>query len=219
MTKKKTPTVEEPSPQMLADLEQGNLPQPLEDGPTRIDPIPPPPAPTDPVKRKRGRPPGSGTKKPQAAVQVIDLEDVKKEAAQLGALAVAFTRDEDRGPRGNLGKLADSLDWHKVVRIVNPKWDSAKNVEPAYVDAIAASDKLEKALALMGPYLDKSGALRLVQLGPEAKFAIGLGVLLAPTLATGFGMLWNWAMHPPKAAAQVVPIKAAQPTEGARKES
>jgi hypothetical protein len=67
---------------------------------------------------------------------------------------------------------------------------------------------LEKATALMGPYLAESGALQLVQLGPEAKFAIGLGVLIGPALLTGFGALWGWAMYPKKAAAQVVPIPA-----------
>jgi hypothetical protein len=205
-SKKKT---EQISAEQLAGVPDEELRQEQpDDGPTRVDPIPPPSAAAEAPKKKRGRPPGvrngEGTgdrkKRPDP---VIELDDVKREMAQLSALAVTFTRDERGAPAGNLGVLADTLEWHKTVNVHDEATQRT-------VAAIAPSDKLEKAVALMGPYLEKSGALAMVQLGPEAKFAIGLGVLLAPTFLTGFSMLWNWAMHPPKAAAQVVPMASTQ---------
>jgi hypothetical protein len=188
----------------------------LGDGPTRIDPIPPPPLATTeaPKKRGRGRPPGvkngegkgsAAAAAPKKAIPVFDLDDLKKELAQAGALAVAFTRDEKGNAAGTFGEIVDTLDWHRKVKV-----QTAEGAQ----DAIAPSEKLERACALMGPYLAESGTLELVQLGPEAKFAIGAAILVGPTVLAGFGALWAWAMHPKKASAQVVPMKPSQTAEG-----
>jgi hypothetical protein len=176
-----------------------------EDGPTRIAPIPPPPiAAGDPPKKKRGRPPGvkngegkgaqpaPGAKKVQNAID--SAEELSKQIAIVGAMAEDFSKGSFLEP------IAASLSWHSVAHIEELKEGRQKK-------QIVPSMRVEKASALMFPYLEESGAFNMAKLAPEIQCAIGAGILLAPAIVTGFGMLWQWAMHPKRPAASIVPMQ------------
>jgi hypothetical protein len=169
------------------------------DGPTQIDPIPPPVV-EEPAKKRRGRPPGVKNGEGKAAkarpATTIDVADVKTQIANAGAMLAGLAQGTKWEP---LGK---SLEWCEM------------GESPDGVPVILPSRKVDQAVDLMAPYMAESGMLDLVQLSPSGKFAIGCGILLAPTVLVGFQMLWSWAMHPPRAAASVVPMKPAPVAEG-----
>jgi hypothetical protein len=193
MAKKRTETA--PPPAAPPDP-----PPPKEDGPTKIDPLPPGGGaviPDGEAPKRRGRPPGvkngEGGAAKKRAKPILKLEDVKADLAATGFQILKMAKGT------KFQDAALKLDWCQLRQVQDGEKQGV---------VVLPSDRVEMAIDMMGPWLEESGSLDLVQLGPEAKFAIGLAILTGPMILEGFKSLWTWAFHPKPARDQTVSVKS-----------